>query len=133
MPRTRYITIRVRNQDGSEATEAIRLMADCKHRDPYCLDCGVDTNAINENYMVVDDLWHGALPSEAGALCVGCIEKRLGRKLRRDDFAKFALTAFADGLPVSKRLRDRPRATLSRRRRRCRYSARATPIRTPDR
>jgi hypothetical protein len=34
--------------------EKIRLMKDDKVRDPHCKDCGVDTDAINEQYMVHD-------------------------------------------------------------------------------
>jgi hypothetical protein len=53
-----------------------------------CLDCGVDTSSdgIAEYYVVNDELWRSANPAGAGMLCVECIEKRIGRKLERDDF-----------------------------------------------
>jgi hypothetical protein len=82
-------------------------MHDSPVRDPHCLDCGVDTDAINESYMTHDDVWRAANPAEAGMLCVGCCEKRLGRKLRRKDFPPYALSAFEEGMPVSARLKLR--------------------------
>jgi hypothetical protein len=57
--------------------------------------------------MIHDELWRTANPAEAGMLCVGCCETRLGRKLCRDDFRPFALSAFDAGAPVSKRLGNR--------------------------
>jgi Protein of unknown function (DUF2695) len=47
-----------------------------------CEDCGSD---YGEYYMVQNDLWraHGA---GKGMLCIGCLEKRIGRKLCRQDF-----------------------------------------------
>ena len=53
---------------------------------PICIDCGIDTDQIEEQYMVHDDLWRAGNPAERGMLCVGCFEKRLGRPLRREDF-----------------------------------------------
>jgi hypothetical protein len=57
-----------------------------------CKDCGVNTShrsGIREYYMVHDRVWHVAhrtneLPS--GFLCVGCLERRLGRELTAADF-----------------------------------------------
>jgi hypothetical protein len=91
--------------DGRE--EEVRLMKNSAVRDPRCMDCGVDTDAIDESYMVHDDLWRAAVPSEAGMLCVGCFEKRLGRRLKRDDFRPYALSALEEGMSVSDRLRER--------------------------
>ena len=50
-----------------------------------CTDCGVNTRAAREVYMVEVALWkaHGA---GRGFLCVGCLEGRLGRKLTVEDF-----------------------------------------------
>jgi hypothetical protein len=56
--------------------------------DWMCADCGVDTDKIHEYYMVHDVVWQ-----EAGGkrddmmLCVGCLEKRLGRELKPSDFS----------------------------------------------
>ncbi|SRR6266480_4105913 len=76
-----------------------------------CIDCGMNTapgcpNAIqveqpfahngkarmayderSEVYTVKSAVWKDA-GSAAGCLCVGCIEKRLGRPLRPKDFAR---------------------------------------------
>lgn len=64
-----------------------------------CDDCGVDTTpeppAGWEYYMVHDPVWAAAgmpVPDDPegfvgeGILCIGCLEKRLGRKLTPDDF-----------------------------------------------
>ena len=52
----------------------------------HCLDCGVDTLANGEWYMLRDDVWLEANPVDDGKLCVGCVEERLGRKLGRENF-----------------------------------------------
>lgn len=87
--------------------KTVRIMEDDPVRNPVCMDCGVDTEAINEEYMILDDLWRIAVPSEAGMLCVACLEKRLGRELRRGDFPRYAQSAFDDGMPASDRLKKR--------------------------
>jgi hypothetical protein len=53
-----------------------------------CLDCGVDTSGdgIAEYYIVTDELWRSAHPAGAGMLCVGCLERRIGRRLEPHDF-----------------------------------------------
>jgi hypothetical protein len=51
-----------------------------------CLDCGVDTGAIDEYYRVTNELWARVNPGGDGMLCIGCLEKRLGRELTPDDF-----------------------------------------------
>lgn len=54
-----------------------------------CLDCGVNTSCIignGEYYMVHDHVWHEANPQDDGMLCIGCIERRLGRGLTSGDF-----------------------------------------------
>lgn len=73
--------------------------------DPRCLDCGVDTHAIDEYYMVVDDLWLAAQPRRRGSLCVGCLETRLGRQLVGGDFADLPVNA--DPIGRSARLEAR--------------------------
>jgi len=55
--------------------------------DQHCLDCGRDTYAIGEYYMLHDRVWLTANPGDAGMLCVGCVESRLGRALSPADFA----------------------------------------------
>jgi hypothetical protein len=63
-----------------------------------CVDCGIDTcpttakrgcrhKARWEYYMVHDVVWAKAgMDSDGGHLCIGCLEKRLGRMLRPRDF-----------------------------------------------
>lgn len=47
-----------------------------------CDDCKIDVNKISESFILEDTIW----PSEAQFLCVGCVEKRIGRRLSREDF-----------------------------------------------
>ena len=78
----------------------------------YCLDCGFDTY-YGEYYMLADKLWLQANPKIDGMLCIGCVEKRLGRKLKKEDFINCPLNSFsgrftAGGWPYrTKRLIDR--------------------------
>lgn len=57
-----------------------------------CVDCGRETLPTDgraaEWYTVHDQVWAdaGMAPLD-GCLCVGCIERRLGRRLRAGDFA----------------------------------------------
>lgn len=51
-----------------------------------CLDCGDNTSQMKEHYFVKTEVWFSAHASECGMLCVGCIEKRLGRVLVSSDF-----------------------------------------------
>jgi hypothetical protein len=61
-----------------------------------CADCGIGTIRIGEWYMVQDSVWeqawagrrkawHGKIPGQE-ILCIGCLEKRLGRTLTAFDF-----------------------------------------------
>ena len=49
-----------------------------------CGDCRVDVLEIDEYSMVYDHVW--PLSTDGGVLCIGCLEKRLGRRLVPDDF-----------------------------------------------
>jgi hypothetical protein len=100
----RTVRSKVRKPDGTESVEIVRVMDN--DPSPLCLDCGADTDQLQEEYMVQHDVWLAAVPSGAGRLCVGCLESRLGRKLTRADFPAFALTAFEAGFPVSTRLKE---------------------------
>jgi hypothetical protein len=67
----------------------------------YCLD--TDT----EVYHVKDAVWKKAgMRGWNGCLCIGCLELRLGRQLRPNDFAKHDRETWAP-LPCSDRLSDR--------------------------
>lgn len=71
-----------------------------------CSDCGVDTDAINEYYMVLDDIWDQATRGLDGHLCIECLERRLGRTLRAPDFSSRDVNTNAD-MPRSPRLTAR--------------------------
>lgn len=73
--------VRVHDDDLDLETErAIR--ESCR-----CVDCGADILETGEDYLVHDLVWDATgLEPEGGMLCVGCVEKRLGRRLRPEDF-----------------------------------------------
>ncbi|MCX5045180.1 hypothetical protein OG921_18600 [Aldersonia sp. NBC_00410] len=71
-----------------------------------CLDCGVDTDAIDEYYMVHDALWREAAAGERAQLCIDCLEARLGRTLTAADFTDAEVNS-VDLPRRSQRLRDR--------------------------
>jgi hypothetical protein len=86
-----------------------------------CCDCGVGTITIHEWYIVKDQVWGQAwrgrrkswqrqIPGQE-ILCIGCLEKRIGRTLCRDDFAAVPIND-PDEHQHSDRMRDR----LARRR-----------------
>jgi hypothetical protein len=62
-----------------------------------CADCGAKTQrqepgARSEWYMVHDEVWTAAGMEETGGyLCIGCLEKRLGRRLVPADFAPLSI------------------------------------------
>jgi hypothetical protein len=98
---------------------------------PNCIDCGYNTNPgvpprelaeflmardgtvpmthtdQCEVYMVTDAIWKAAhMQPYGGCLCIGCLEKRIGRKLKPKDFPRDHV--FNDpGMPCTDRLRNR--------------------------
>jgi hypothetical protein len=66
-----------------------------------CKDCGCD---YDESYMVHKKLWkaHGVGDDH---LCIGCLEKRMGRQLRRQDFTDAPINEI--DAQMSLRLQDR--------------------------
>jgi hypothetical protein len=58
------------------------------HPDWLCHDCKDCTLCIEEYYMVHDSMWerHGV---DLDMLCIGCLEKRIGRILKKTDFTKY--------------------------------------------
>ncbi len=57
-----------------------------------CVDCGVDTVEINEYYMTTTALWARAgMKPNNGMLCIGCLEQRVGHKLKSSDFSECPL------------------------------------------
>jgi hypothetical protein len=54
-----------------------------------CLDCEQPTTFVKEGweyYAVHDAIWFEANPKTEGMLCIGCLERRLGRVLVPADF-----------------------------------------------
>jgi hypothetical protein len=59
-----------------------------------------------ELYMVPDAVWKAAgMEPYGGCLCIGCLEKRIGRKLKPKDFTEHIFNN--PGRPCTERLRDR--------------------------
>jgi len=79
----------------------------------HCVDCTVGTMALDEFYIVHDHVWEQAwadrrkswLPRDDEILCIGCLEKRIGRTLTRHDFTDAPINLLDQGR--SDRLRDR--------------------------
>lgn len=79
-----------------------------EHKCP-CLDCGVDTWKLNEYYMVTKTVWSDAFPDRPrcdgdkswtaglGYLCIGCLEKRIGRILTPSDFTNYPINHVEPG------------------------------------
>jgi hypothetical protein len=94
----------------SETQEALieaweNLLLDLGQSAFHCEDCGEST--ADEYYMVQDALWdaHGV---GQGMLCIGCLEARLGRRLRAADFTDcLANTSTDANVSRSRRLRHR--------------------------
>ena len=65
-----------------------RIIEDkCASSKGDCIDCGVNTFDLGEYYNVHDRIWASAgMGSHDGMLCIGCLEKRIGRKLEPGDF-----------------------------------------------
>jgi hypothetical protein len=90
-----------------------------------CVDCGVGTYTIREYYIVKDHVWDAAWLgrrkswhdyANANALgveilCIGCLGRRIGRTLSRDDFTDAPIND-PDKEGMSDRLRNRLRAAL---------------------
>jgi len=86
-----------------------------------CCDCGAGAIQLGEWYDVHDTVWelawrgrrkpwHGVVGQ--AVLCIGCLEKRIGRTLCADDFTDAAVN-FRDKGGVSDRMRQRLTAAES--------------------
>ena len=87
--------------------------------DTRCTDCSRETNHNNlegdvaEWYMVHEVVWNFAiLHNPANFLCIGCLEKRIGRRLIPADFPdniplNVEIKLGGNGFGPSKRLRRR--------------------------
>ncbi len=79
-----------------------------EEKEPFkCIDCGVNTLNIDEYYMLKKEVWLSIVPGDKGKLCIGCVEKRLGRKLIPDDFLECILNEKGYSEKRSDRLKDR--------------------------
>lgn len=56
--------------------------------DLKCTDCRCKPWNIGEDFYVTEGLWIFTIPikKQNDIICIGCFEKRLGRKLTRKDF-----------------------------------------------
>lgn len=82
-----------------------------------CKDCKVCTHSIGEYYMVTTAIWRSAFGGDGrkarGMLCIGCLERRIGRNLARLASSKCARADFPDypinhgAFPQSDRLMER--------------------------
>lgn len=62
------------------------------HKNDFCVDCKVNCLKIKEYYMVTDSCWKRAgMQPLGGMLCIGCLEKRLGKKLTARNFTDCSL------------------------------------------
>jgi hypothetical protein len=80
-----------------------------------CADCDVGVFTIGEWYMVTDEVWEQAWAGRLKPwhemdgqqiLCIGCLEKRIGRTLMAWDFT-YALVNDPNDGSISDRLYDR--------------------------
>jgi hypothetical protein len=82
-----------------------------------CAWCGVGAWELGEDFYVHDALWERYGPAR-GVLCIGCLERIMGRRLTLDDFTGYCcVVCSSNGVPreewrekcphMSDRLRDR--------------------------
>lgn len=73
-----------------------------------CIDCKINTLVNREYYMVHNKIWKKVNPKIKGMLCIGCLERRLGRLLNRNDFTDAPVNRGFFGVSdLSKRLINR--------------------------
>jgi len=80
-----------------------------------CRDCNINTNVIGEYYMIQNDLWIQVCGEDYHRMfCIGCVEKKIKRKLTKNDFTKCRINDVEDlssigfiDLKKSKRLLNR--------------------------
>ncbi len=100
-------------EDDGEEDEANIICVDCDQATVSCsappfTPCSPEYNCAHDGtwewYMLTDEVW--ALIGNPDCLCIGCVEKRLGRPLNAGDFAD---------LPINEPHRyDTPRLTAAR-------------------
>jgi hypothetical protein len=60
-----------------------------------CADCGLDTLALDEYYVVWPELWNRVAARDE-FLCIGCLEDRLKRRLCAADFPHYPVNNARD-------------------------------------
>lgn len=76
-------------------------------KDFSCIFCSFNTLYGREYYMVLDDIWLAVNPKDKGMLCIGCVEKKLGRDLERADFTDAPINSLTIWGGKSPRLSNR--------------------------
>jgi len=87
-----------RGRPRKRISEVARLRDRCRDCDRY----------DPEFYMVSNELWRAAFPprvTPAGRLCLNCLEKRLGRRLAREEIGNGSGGVFNGRLRLSPRQR----------------------------
>ena len=70
------------------------MTCETDHKFFDCIDCTACTLCLGEYYMVTDQVWSSV--ADRGMLCIGCLEKRLGRMLHARDFTAVPINQVAD-------------------------------------
>jgi hypothetical protein len=122
--RSRWTVLHAPRKRDTLVTSAVGRVSESH----LCIDCGVDTapgtegrkeieasllvgrptftnfGPDTEMYIVTDEVWEqSGLEAWGGCLCIGCLEKRIGRPLKPDDFPDHPF----NHMPTSKRLMKR--------------------------
>jgi hypothetical protein len=125
-------------KDGLNPATAVEIGRDNITESWICVDCGANTapgfpngrrtrqlmelngratisfNSDSEVYYVRDHVWKKAgMAPFGGCLCIGCLEKRLGRRLKPKDFSEHIFNR----MPGTARLLERRARKALRRRR----------------
>jgi hypothetical protein len=70
-----------------------------------CNDCGVDCVKIGEYYMAGPELWTDQLGlGFDDNLCIGCLEKRLGRRMTLRDLCRWPNSPWEHSLRLATRI-----------------------------
>jgi hypothetical protein len=81
-----------------------------------CLDCGVNVVTSGDWYMATSEIWEKLGLGWEDNLCVACLEKRLGRKLRPMLQDVHPASTWYEGMGLSERLQEIWRPKLKSRR-----------------
>jgi hypothetical protein len=78
---------------GDLATRKARQQGRAYSACLLCADCYLNTSRAYEYYIVNHDVWYVAMrvAPKVRFLCIGCLEKRLGYTLCKDDFLEVPL------------------------------------------